>query len=282
MSNPPKKRMNKVYILIIPVIAFIIGYYSMMLIQTFKWDAQLFQIKAQNQLNFQETVDKTPLKTGILSDSSPEERQSEQVMKSIVFPSMEIYCIETGTYVSDVKAFEKCSALSDEGYAAIIYKERVLHVLLTASKDRSSGEALMETYGLRKEKLSLYKVHVEPAVLMYTSEAGIEDLTKTVDYTIALLTQTFAYMDLESIKAHTQKEKKAFLKSQRDGILLARQGLERSKINAQLNEVRENVFQLLNAHEHYLSLWEKAKKPSQRLIWQGLLEGLFQYERIVR
>jgi len=282
--EPAKKKRFKIRnILLIPIIAFIIGYFLMDLAQTFKWDVQFLDFQTKNRLDFDSNTKNNMNMTSAIGESSPEERQEAvTALKSLVLPTLTLYGLESASFTSDDLALNKYNALISDGHAAYIYKDRVIHVFVAIAFSPEDAETLKGTLEDNFGTLTVQKINLSPEPLFLDEDIDVVQLEKAVGSLTLLLKEASGYMVEESLNKHKSRAKKIFFASQQEGILLIRQTLEGAVRNKAFNQVRENVLQLLRDHEIYLLDWYESDSSSMHNQWQGLLSELFLYEQLVR
>lgn len=284
MSKPPPKKTNTLrYIVLIPIISFIIGYFVMGIMQAMDLDVKLLDFEDPKRLNFNAgDVSKNKI-TPLATETSPEERvvQSE-TSKMVQLSEIEVYSIQIGSFSTNQQALPVYTTALKNGYGGTIYKDRVIRVLIAAAPTREIAEQLAKAYEDDFESLSIENITFKPKGLIFSESDDPSQLVKATEVLSKLLSEAQAYMAYETITPHSTKEKKLFIKSQRESLLAVRQTLEQSYLNASLDSARENVLQLLADHENYLQSWSDKRSPNQGDLWQGLLSELLLYEQIIR
>lgn len=284
MSKPPMNKKNSLrYILLIPIIAFIIGYFIMGIIQALDLDVKLLDFESKRRLDFNAAKVTKSKTLPVSSETSPEERTVQSTTSKVVqLPEITVHSIQIGSFSTDQQALSAYTAALKRGYGGTIYKDRAMRVLIAAAPTREMAELLVNVYEDEFESISVEIVTFKPKILILGETEESSQLVKAAEILTKLLVEAHTYMTYETITPHSTKEKKAFLKSQTESIMMGRQTLEQTYLSGSLSSVRNHILQLFKDHESNLLAWSVKRNYMQSDLWQGLLSELLLYEQIVR
>jgi hypothetical protein len=253
------------------------------IIQALDLDVKLLDFESKRRLDFNAAKVTKSKTLPVSSETSPEERTVQSTTSKVVqLPEITVHSIQIGSFSTDQQALSAYTAALKRGYGGTIYKDRAMRVLIAAAPTREMAELLVNVYEDEFESISVEIVTFKPKILILGETEESSQLVKAAEILTKLLVEAHTYMTYETITPHSTKEKKAFLKSQTESIMMGRQTLEQTYLSGSLSSVRNHILQLFKDHESNLLAWSVKRNYMQSDLWQGLLSELLLYEQIVR
>lgn len=278
MRNPQIKRF---YFLFIPIIAFIIGYFIMALIQSNGWEGIIFRDTQPKKLSF--PADKPPKVTTSAQSSlsSPEEVNPIEGGGSLIFegPKIRIFFVQVATFTSEEGARKKLLDMKALGFEGSLIVDGVIHVVLAGAPDLELADRLIEHYrGLNPDlPFVIHTMTLSPLPVEGLSQSQYEGLTLLYQQVSTLLEDACRYTAEDTLEKHTAKATRDFVEKQQlqmnqiedlQNNLTAIQGLELPK---------HNMGYLLDGHQLLIAGLQGNKGLDYQKNWKLLLDQLSLY-----
>lgn len=278
MRNPQIKRL---YFLLIPIIAFIIGYFIMAFIQSSGWEGIIFRDTYPQKLSFPKDKPPTSKVSGQSGLSSPEEVITMAGEASLTYegPIIRLNCIQVGTYTSEEGARQKLLDLSGLGFQGGLLEDEVTHVVLAGVPDIELAEGLLQHFSALNPDIAftIQSMDLKPQPVVDVNISQYEALDLLYKEVSLLLERACRFTGEGILKKHTSKESRVFVEGQLNQIKQIEALLDLLTVSSSTEVTNRHMRYFLENHQLFLSEWQASNGRSQQEQWKLLLDQLAFY-----
>lgn len=276
--NDGKRPAKRLIFIFIPIIAFVIGILIMDMAQSLDLDQRLFKSPSKPSFDFSASNDEISEEIGIFTDETvPLEREPASQLAMFQLPSFDVYFIQSATFTNPKSALDHASQLLKNGYSAVVYTDRVDRVFIAAALDQETADTLKSDYEDQFQKLSVYKLTLQPTTGQISREESATALKQAAEIQIEVWQKQVTWLLEHPQSKLTKGTIKALIKDQ-TALLESEKAFVDSVTAADLESVHHgHLIQLIAWQREYLDQLASEKVLTDGIKWQMLMEQWLMY-----